>query len=148
MIDVKAEIKSVTVALDDMSVTVKWAYDANYKTYASGWERARLMDSVIYVDIKDESIAENLMNRRNRPHNEYRKIVRAVMNELEIDGKLSWSKNAGCKMCPCSPGFILTESTHPISRNFNVWVEIENSELKNNGTVTPLESYAFIGMNA
>lgn len=71
----------------------------------------------IYLFIENETLFENLMNRRNRPYNTYRKEVLPVVLErvketdpvtynLIKDAKWGWDKNCGCSMCPCSPGFI------------------------------------------
>ena len=71
----------------------------------------RLKGSRIYVWLKNESIYDNLMNRRNRPSELYKEIVRKAFRTIDIDeetyGKLRWSQKAGCSMCPCSPGFII-----------------------------------------
>ena len=61
----------------------------------------------IYVSIEDETILENLQNRRNRPIKLWRAYATAALAELGYtDIPLSWSQYAGCSMCPCSPGFI------------------------------------------
>jgi hypothetical protein len=65
-----------------------------------------------FVWVKDETVMENLMNRRNRPVKLYREIAERGLIEAGIDFyQLSWSKHAGCSMCPCSPGFIVKGST-------------------------------------
>lgn len=96
----------------------------------------------IYVDIKNESLAENLMNRRNRPVAEYRKVVNEVLELLEVDGKISWSQNAGCD-CACSPGFILSNSPWQYATGYNFAITINAPALKNDGYITPLEAYGF-----
>ena len=56
-----------------------------------------------------ESIGEHLANRRNRPQAIYRKAVKDALEQLALplnNFTFSWSPNAGCRMCPCSPGFI------------------------------------------
>lgn len=65
----------------------------------------------LYVWIKDETIWENLQNRRVRPYTVWRKeIVPTVLQALELpaDTKVRWSRKAGCS-CGCSPGFILPD---------------------------------------
>lgn len=98
----------------------------------------------IFVWVKNESLSENLMNRRNRPVTEYRKLVKEVLESLQVDGKISWSQHAGCT-CACSPGFILHDSPWRYARGYNVSIEITAPELKNNGYITPLEAYGFVG---
>jgi hypothetical protein len=59
----------------------------------------------VYVVLNHETILENLVWRRARPHQLWKPIVK---RELEKHGihveKLSWSQKAGCS-CGCSPGF-------------------------------------------
>lgn len=97
----------------------------------------------IFVWVANESVAENLMNRRNRPVTEYRKIVNEVLEAMEVDGKISWSQHAGCT-CACSPGFILSDSRWFYARGYNLSIKINAPELKNNGYVTPLENYLLL----
>ena len=67
--------------------------------------------SRLFVNIEDETILENLANRRNRPIAAYRKIAEQALIEAGIDFyQLNWSQKAGCS-CPCSPGFIVKGST-------------------------------------
>lgn len=65
----------------------------------------------IFVDPKGETILDNLVaGRRNRPYNEWKPLVKDfLVNALGLpeDIKLRWSKNTGCSMCPCSPGFMI-----------------------------------------
>lgn len=61
----------------------------------------------IYFHPEGESILENLANRRNRPYNEYRRLLDDVFREVGIRPKrVNWSRYAGCS-CGCSPGFIV-----------------------------------------
>lgn len=56
-----------------------------------------------------ESIGEHLANRRNRPQAIYRKAANEFLARLNLPMNhftMAWSANAGCRMCPCSPGFI------------------------------------------
>ena len=93
----------------------------------------------IYVSVSEESIAENLMNRRNRPVDEYRKIVKAAFAEVGVeDTRFGWSQNAGCS-CACSPGFISKASE---LRYHDVYVTVKKQDnVLNNGFVTPLEAF-------
>jgi hypothetical protein len=71
----------------------------------------------IFVFVANETLLENIINRRNRPYNIYKKeVIPMVMERLKKkhpdfyeelkDTKWSWNKNCGCSMCPCSPGFV------------------------------------------
>ena len=77
--------------------------------------------SRVYIFPKGESLIENLMNRKGRPYNEYRKQVMPDVLEamgLPRDTKVKWSQYAGCS-CPCSPGFIVP------GWNQEVFVDVE-----------------------
>lgn len=70
----------------------------------------RSKKSRAYVSIENESIIDNLDNRRHRPSAIYKEVVAKAFAAIDIDeettGKLRWSQNAGCS-CACSPGFIV-----------------------------------------
>lgn len=77
----------------------------------------------IYVSIADETILQNLMNRGSEPVSDYRKLVIAQYPEFE--GRIKWSRKAGCKMCPCSPGFILdTVLRDEKHQPLDIWITI------------------------
>lgn len=67
----------------------------------------------MYVWLKDESILDNLENRRRRPHALYRAFIPKILDALNVpeakrEGiRFNWSQRAGCS-CPCSPGFVVT----------------------------------------
>lgn len=86
----------------------------------------------MYVDVADETILDNLMNRRRRPYNEYKRMIRMSGLPTVIDlTKLSWSQKAGCSMCPCSPGFILNPQRVIAGelefRRWDAWVTLEGA---------------------
>lgn len=68
-----------------------------------------------YFFHKGETIPEQFVNRRSRPHKEYRKLLAKVLEEIpEVRMlwnaghiKATWSQKCGCS-CGCSPGFRLT----------------------------------------
>jgi len=62
----------------------------------------------VYFFEKNESILAHLNRRHYRPHQEYRKLLPKVYEQLDfpLGVKAKWSQYAGCS-CPCSPGFIL-----------------------------------------
>lgn len=64
----------------------------------------------VYFFVKDESVLDNLSNRRNRPKNFYRTLLPEIYKKLGISEltKAVWSQKAGCR-CGCSPGFILQD---------------------------------------
>jgi hypothetical protein len=50
---------------------------------------------------------DNLMNRRDRPINDFKRMAVVALHDLGlVYDKISWSQKAGCS-CGCSPGFIL-----------------------------------------
>lgn len=63
----------------------------------------------IYVNPEGETLRENMRNRRERPYSIYKKeVLPQLFRVLGITPpKVSWSQKAGCRMCPCSPGFIV-----------------------------------------
>ena len=63
----------------------------------------------VFVWGADESVLENMANRRHRPYSVWRKeILPEVWERLGLTNvKVRWSQYAGCT-CPCSPGFIVT----------------------------------------
>jgi hypothetical protein len=74
----------------------------------------------IYFWPEGETLMENLQNRRQRPYTAYRKLLPEVWARLQQQGdisatdplpRVSWSRYAGCSMCPCSPGFIVQATT-------------------------------------
>ena len=70
--------------------------------------RRQNLHGKIYFGIKDENLMDNLLNRRTRPYNEFRKMLPDVLKAagLDIDPKnFRWSQKAGCG-CGCSPGFV------------------------------------------
>lgn len=79
-----------------------------------------------YIFPKQESIVENLMNRRSRPYTEWKKLIpqilkKAGLSKEEIKSiKPSWSQKCGCS-CGCSPGFRLNGAT----TMKDVWADVE-----------------------
>lgn len=63
----------------------------------------------VFVWPANESVLDNLANRRLRPYSLWRKeVLPKVWEQLGVtNAKVRWSQYAGCT-CPCSPGFIVT----------------------------------------
>lgn len=86
----------------------------------------------MYVSIQDETVLENLENRRRRPYNVFKKMIAAsgIGTVLNLES-LRWSQNAGCKMCPCSPGFIIPTQQISIGalnfEHFDIWVKLDGA---------------------
>lgn len=70
----------------------------------------------IYLWPKNETILENLVNRRNRPTDFYKKeVLPELFREIAAtqpdmantlrSRKWGWRQKCGCT-CPCSPGFV------------------------------------------
>lgn len=89
----------------------------------------------LYVSVEDETIMENLMNRRSRPYNAYKTLIHGSdLGEIIDLSKLSWSQKAGCS-CPCSPGFILKKQSIRLSdsaiwSNWDAWVTFTDVNAK------------------
>ena len=85
--------------LETLKIDVRDATDRKDR-----WKASR-----VYIHPQGESLLDNLMNRKTRPYNEYRKqVIPAVLAALGLPAgtKVKWSQYAGCS-CPCSPGFIV-----------------------------------------
>lgn len=84
-----------------------------YSKYTKRWERPSAGDtpydpSRVFIDFKGENILDNLNNRTARPYTTLRPIVIQALKDKGIEfEKIRWSQKAGCRMCPCSPGFII-----------------------------------------
>jgi len=80
-----------------------------------------------YIFPVGEGILDNLANRRNRPHTQWKKLMpeilkKAGLSAKEIEGvKPSWSQKCGCS-CGCSPGFKL----NGLNKMIDVWADVLN----------------------
>jgi hypothetical protein len=86
-------------------VSPRGPYDRGYYTTSN---RSMARKSRLSVYVKNEEVLENFVNRRNRPVDEWRKILRErVLPKFgfPLTG-MKWSQYAYCS-CPCSPAFIL-----------------------------------------
>lgn len=100
----------------------------------SRWTTAREMNAKprLYVGIESETVLENLENRTRRPSGLYREMVKQEFANLDWFGihlnldEMRWSQKAGCSMCPCSPGFILSDRSFHFrdfsAYRYDVWV--------------------------
>jgi hypothetical protein len=86
-------------------------------------------------DMKPGAIADMMRLRlpENNPHEAWRSgVLPHVFKHLGMTGTgpngqphAQWHRKAGCSMCPCSPGFIVHKSDHPLARGHNIWVEVD-----------------------
>jgi hypothetical protein len=79
-----------------------------------GWSRSDVREfnkaPRIYVSVKDETVLENLDRRLARPSKLWADAVDPALEALGVSRAThtaTWSRNAGCSMCPCSPGFVV-----------------------------------------
>jgi len=88
----------------------------------------------VYFSVKGETILENLVERHVRPFTEYRKVLVAALESIGIDTselKFNWSKYAGCTMCPCSPGFVVSrkDGRHPTTLGHcDIWITVGDDQ--------------------
>ena len=85
----------------------------------------------MYVSVSDETVLDNLANRKRRPYNVYKTLIHSSgISEVLNLSELRWSQSAGCT-CPCSPGFIIgrqsVEIGEKLLHNFDVWVTLESA---------------------
>jgi len=75
----------------------------------------------VYVSpSQNESVMDHLINRHNRPWQDWKPVVRQALLDHGIEPKtISWNCHAGCTMCPCSGGFILDRYYGP-----DIWITI------------------------
>ena len=100
-----AKIKTDKLSYEDLdTIAARSGWKARNQAYA------RLQKpSHVYVWTKDESVMENLENRKCRPYTIYKKtIMPDVLRQMGLPSftKVRWSQKAGCG-CGCSPAFIV-----------------------------------------
>ena len=69
----------------------------------------------------------------NNPHEAYRdQVLPHVFKHLGMTGHgansqphAQWHCQAGCGGCPCSPGFIVHKSDHPLATNHDIHVDVD-----------------------
>ena len=90
------------------------AYPRKEGYYGYGrWNRSQAGDrpydpSRVFISFQGETVLDNLNNRTQRPHTTLKPLVVAALENAGINfTKIRWSQKAGCRMCPCSPGFII-----------------------------------------
>lgn len=119
---------TTTVSSYDTTVSAEWRFDDGVKVtmmergrktwYVNYGHRSRIdrtsdreFDKKPRLYVSDQrpfNVIEDLTNRTRRPHSIYRPHVAEALARIGLEGtKFSWSQNAGCSSCPCSPGFIL-----------------------------------------
>lgn len=70
----------------------------------------------------NETVWENLENRRNRPYTALKPVLANLLTEKGVRfTKLQWSRYAGCSMCPCSGGFFILGG----DPGFDYWVDVK-----------------------
>lgn len=91
--------------------------EARTETWSDRKNEPYKLNNKLYIWPANETIVENLFNRRNRPANIWKKeVIPAIMEKLsekyphifkDVQGeKWGWRQKCGCSMCPCSPGFV------------------------------------------
>lgn len=103
------------------------------RRYSSYAHRDYFKAPRMYVSVSDESIVDNLANRRRRPYNVYKTLIHSsgISRVLNLGDTLRWSQYAGCT-CPCSPGFILpmqslTTDDGSVWSYFDVWATLNGA---------------------
>jgi len=110
----------VKVNNHNMSSYDDMPYSTNYVLSAQ-WGR-------IYFEYTKETVLDNLVNRHFRPWIEMRKLLPEILSQVpDIDPnkiKIHKSIHAGCRMCPCSPGFIMAGE-----KRYDIWATVEGSSI-------------------
>lgn len=117
--------KEVTIELPGMTLTAYGRSDWN-----GGKPRMYVTGDGAF------SVIESLENRRRRPYNVWKKIIRRSELGSVIDiSTLQWSQYAGCP-CPCSPGFILPSQRLILNDvdfgfSYDLWLTIHDAPMVN-----------------
>jgi hypothetical protein len=86
----------------------------------------------MYVSVADETVFDNIANRKRRPYNVYKTLIHSTNLASVLDlSEFRWSQHAGCT-CNCSPGFILghqniVDDEGNSYRYFDLWLTLENA---------------------
>lgn len=83
---------------------------------------------IIFLDLSESNCIKDIFTgeRYNKPYNMVRPFLKKALKEAgipeeELSGiKFNWNKHAGCKMCPCSPGFIVSGANN--LNGYNVYI--------------------------
>jgi hypothetical protein len=94
--------------IEDISVRQSRFAERGEKWNAVGTRSGR---ATISVNVKDESVMENLMYRKSRPTKLYRDIIKQVRDQIQTEHNINlsefvWSQTAFCS-CGCSPAFLV-----------------------------------------
>lgn len=114
----------MTFTIENIKVT-----KADYASDGQKWNAVgtRSGRATISVDIKDESLMDNLVYRKSRPTKIYRDIINQVRaqitDEYEIDlSEFVWNQKAFCS-CGCSPAFLVLSD-----RGWNISITVSGIE--------------------
>lgn len=72
----------------------------------------------------DKNVIEAMFARGTEPSKFYKMLVKPVFAEVTGQShypKFSWSRKAGCTMCPCSPGMIVDELE---LQGVDIWITV------------------------
>ncbi len=83
--------------------------------------------ATITVDIKDESLTDNLIYRKSRPTKIYRDVINQVRDQITAEHGINlseyvWSQKAYCA-CGCSPAFLVLSD-----RGWNISITVSGIE--------------------
>lgn len=102
-----------------------------YHYYGGRQHRAERGDrpsdpSRVFVSVEGEGFWDDFANRTSRPHTLWRPLVIKALQDAGVKfTKVIWSQKAGCKMCPCSPGFYVHGREYP---GKDYWLTVRMSE--------------------
>lgn len=126
------------ITIKKVSVHTRRHPKMQYVTTHNGGSKALLRDynkdmneynepTRVYVNPSNYSIMENFLNRTNRPWKLWKPLVEKELKDAGVQGKVRWSQYAGCKMCPCSPGFVLEDAIRDDGRPIDVYITVDLS---------------------
>jgi hypothetical protein len=143
------EITAVTFASEDGVVTITKRRQPDWRSSRHDRTEFQSRPRMYVSGDVEETVLDHLNNRTNRPMKIWRKGAMNLISQWALPFskfELKWSQNAGCRMCPCSPGFIMQmdgyskhDSWSPLLAfdlpdgrsvrfsRFDVWVHLNNT---------------------
>jgi len=122
----EAKMKTAQYTIENIEIELLPYASRGQRFNAVGTRGGR---TLINVDIKDESLTDNLTFRHSRPTKLYRQIVNQVRDGItEAHGidlsDFVWSQRAWCS-CGCSPAFLVLSS-----RGYRINITVSGIENK------------------
>lgn len=95
--------------------------------YPSQWSAPR-----VYFWQRGGNVLDSLRRRGTEPHEELKLLLPQVLSDPSLSGSETcdpqWNRHAGCRDCPCSPGFVIAGVLHAdFANRFDIHVEYDET---------------------